>query len=247
MNTQPPANPWQPTPEPVADSAPAAKARRRPGRAVAFIAAGAIGATAITGIAFAANNTPSPSPSQGNGPANPDDRGPGMMDDRDGDRGGMGPMGGPGRGHRGGPMGMGLGGPLLHGEGVVSKPDGTTVTMRAQTGEITAASSTEITVTSTDGFEQTWPLTADTKVHRDRDDATAGDLKVGDTAMVIGEVTDGKVTTLRVGALSPEEAAKAEQRREERQQERADRRGGPDGPEGPGGEQGSSPAPSPSA
>jgi len=228
-----PTNPWQPGNDPGTPSDTAPVRTRRPLKGLALVAAGAIGATALTGVAFAATSTPSPSnPSSGsNAPANPEDGGPGMMGgDHDGD--GPGGFGGPDgrRGHHGdgGPMGMfggpgggkGIGGRVLHGEAVVTNKDGSNVTVRVQNGDITAASATEITVKSSDGFEQTWPLTADTKVHRNKADATAADLVVGDRVMVIGEVNGDTVTTLRVGALDAEQAKARDAEREQRQQER---------------------------
>lgn len=245
MEIPEPTNPWQPSPTAPTDSAaPAAgttPARtRRPGRAIAFFAAGAIAATGITGLAFAADNGPGGKVGDGL-------RG-GMMGDRDGDRGhGRGGPGGPGG--MGGHGGLGLGGRVQHGEAVVTKDDGATATVRVQSGTITSVSATELVVKSADGFEQTWPLTAATSIHKSRSDATAADLAVGDTAMVLGEVKDGAVTTLRVGALT---AAEAAQRESMRQQFEKDHPGGPLGAPGrPGDDDGDGPAvpggPNPSA
>ncbi len=260
MDTPQPMNPWQPpTGNPVNLAAPTTATAnpsrtRRTGRAVAFVAAGAIGATAITGLAFAANNTPSPTDSGSNAPAAPtapgqgDDQGPGMG----GPEGGPDGKGGPGMGrHHGGPgmgrPGGGFGGRIQHGEAVVTKKDGTTATVRVQAGAITAVSDTEVTVKSEDGFEQTWPLTADTKISRDRADAKASDLVVGDKVHAIGEVKSGTVTTLRVGALSAAEAAKLDaQRKAHEQQEPQEQQGPGQNPPAPGGSQPSPDAPAPS-
>ena len=257
MEIPEPTNPWQPSPTaPTESAAPAAgtPARtRRPGRAIAFVAAGAIAATGITGLAFAADNGPSPTPSASDDSTAPDGPGGmmgdgrrgGMMGDRDGDgghgRGGPGGMGGHG--------GLGLGGRVQHGEAVVTKDDGATATVRVQSGTISSVSATEMVVKSDDGFEQTWPLTAETSIHKSRSDATAADLAVGDTVMVLGEVKDGSVTTLRVGALT---AAEAAQREAMRQQFEKDHPGGPLGAPGrPGDDDGDGPAgsgvPNPSA
>lgn len=266
MDTPQPMNPWQPpTGNPVNLAAPTtttanASRTRRTGRAVAFVAAGAIGATAITGLAFAANNTPSPNDTGSNAPAAPtapgqgNDQGPGMGGP-DGGPGMGGPDGkrGPGMGrHHGGPEGMGrpgggFGGRIQHGEAVVTKKDGTTATVRVQAGAITAVSDTEVTVKSEDGFEQTWPLSADTKISRDRADAKASDLVVGDKVHAIGEVKSGTVTTLRVGALSAAEAAKLDaQRKAHEQQEPQEQQGPGQNPPAPGGSQPSPDAPAPS-
>ena len=257
MEIPEPTNPWQPSPTaPTESAAPAAgtPARtRRPGRAIAFVAAGAIAATGITGLAFAADNGPSPTPSASDDSTAPDGPGGmmgdgrrgGMMGNRDGDgghgRGGPGGMGGLG--------GLGLGGRVQHGEAVVTKDGGATATVRVQSGTISSVSATELVVKSDDGFEQTWPLTAETSIHKSRSDATAADLAVGDTVMVLGEVKDGSVTTLRVGALT---AAEAAQREAMRQQFEKDHPGGPLGAPGrPGDDDGDGPAgsgvPNPSA
>ena len=216
MDNPQPMNPWQPpTGDPVLLSAPetvtTASRGRRTGRAVALVAAGAIGATALTGLAFAANNTPAPTPgSNGNAPQNgqqgrgPGDGGPGMM----------------GGHHRGGGMmgGLGFAGRIQHGEAVVTKQDGTTATVRVQSGLITSVSATQVVVKSTDGTEWTWPIDANTKISRDRATAKATDLVAGDTVMVIGEVNGGVVTTKRIGALSPAEAKKMADRKKQFEQ-----------------------------
>jgi len=145
--------------------------------------------------------------------------------------------------------GFDLGGRVQHGEAVVTRDDGTTATVRVQSGTISSVVTTELVVTSDDGFEQTWPLTSATTIHKSRSDATAADLAVGDTVMVLGEVKDGSVTTLRVGALT---AAEAAQREAMRQQFEKDHPGGPlGGPGQPGDDDGDGPAgsevPNPSA
>ena len=131
-----------------------------------------------------------------------------MMGDREGGPGMGGPgMGGPG-GKRGGDLGMlAAGANVLHGEVVVKKADGTTVTIRVQGGTVKSASASELIVTSSDGVEQTWPLTDATHIHRGAGDAKAADIAAGDTVTVIGEVSGSTVTTVRVEALSPEQAA----------------------------------------
>ena len=238
MESPEPTNPWQPSPTaPTESAAPAAGTTlartRRPGRAIAFVAAGAIAATGITGLAFAADNGPSPTPSASDDSTAPDGPGGmmgdgrrgGMMGDRDGD-GGHGRGGPGGRGGMGGHGGLGLGGRVQHGEAVVTQDDGTTATVRVQSGTISSVSATEVVVKSDDGFEQTWPLTAETSIHKSRSDATAADLAVGDTVMVLGEVKDGSVTTLRVGALTAAEAAQRDTMREKFEK---DHPGGPHG------------------
>ncbi|MCX6461878.1 MAG: hypothetical protein NTZ03_16405 [Actinobacteria bacterium] len=212
-----PSNPWIPgddgvtgTPEELTSTT----RTHRTGRAIALVAAGAIAATVVSGIAFASNNNPDPAnqgQAQGGVRHRDGDRGGGMMGDREGGPGMGGPgMGGPG-GKRGGMMGdlgmLAAGANVLHGEVVVKKADGTTVTIRVQGGTVKSASASELIVTSSDGVEQTWPLTDATHIHRGAGDAKAADIAAGDTVTVIGEVSGSTVTTVRVEALSPEQAA----------------------------------------
>jgi hypothetical protein len=73
--------------------------------------------------------------------------------------GGKGLMGG-----MGGMMGGALLGAPLHGSYVVEDPDGGYRTVLSQHGEVTAVSSTSLTVRSEDGFTTTYRLTDDTTV-----------------------------------------------------------------------------------
>ena len=72
-----------------------------------------------------------------------------------------------GKGLLGGMGGM-MGGPLLgaplHGSYVVEDPDGGYQTVLSQRGEVTAVSSSSLTVRSADGFTTTYRLTGDTTV-----------------------------------------------------------------------------------
>lgn len=76
--------------------------------------------------------------------------------------------GGGSQGHLSGPPGWGLGGPggfqrTLHGESVVSDGTGGFSTELTQTGDVTAASDTSITVRSQDGYRQTYVVNTDTR------------------------------------------------------------------------------------
>lgn len=106
-------------------------------------------------------------------------------------------------GHRGGPMG-GMGGPMLHSEGVVAQSDAsgntTYVTVRMQSGKVTAASDTAITVKSDDGYTRTWAISATTVVLKDGSSVKASTFAVGDTVMVHGSVDGDVVTTAFVGS-----------------------------------------------
>jgi major membrane immunogen (membrane-anchored lipoprotein) len=199
-------------------------------KAGALVAAGALAATAITGIAFAANS-PSPAP-EGAARYGAPLGGPGGMGLEGGMGGGMGGMGGglgaadaaaPGFGggrHRGG-AGMMLGGPLLHGEGVVKKQDGTFLTVRMQTGALVSSTASEVVVKSEDGTTWTWPVTKDTKVVRNGAATTADKLVAGDEVRVGGTVSGGTVTTLHVRALDAAKAKDLKAQREAMRQQRA--------------------------
>jgi hypothetical protein len=100
--------------------------------------------------------------------------GGGFGGDRDGDHG---MRGGPGLG-----MGMGMG-MAIHGSFVTPKPGGGYQTVDTQQGTVTGVSSTSITVTSVDGFSQTYVVGADAKVHADKDGI--GSIKAGDEVDVV--------------------------------------------------------------
>lgn len=156
---------------------------RATGKAVAWATAGALGATVLTGIAFAGTST-SPIPTGATVQAH-DGRGPG------GD-------GGPGgRGH--GPGDGRFMGRVMHGEVVVENKDGDAVTVAIQNGEVTAVDSDSVTVKSSDGFTKTWKLTSDTKVREGRDEAAIADIAVGDTVHVGSGDTGATDTAARVG------------------------------------------------
>jgi len=100
---------------------------------------------------------------------------------------------GHGFGHPGG-RGFG-GGPLagaLHGEYVEADPDGGYRTVVAQRGEVTSLSDTSLTVTSEDGFDATYEVTADTSVLGGT--GGIGDVAKGDDVGVRA-VRDGAETT----------------------------------------------------
>lgn len=216
------------TPQPPAP-APAPSRGARLAKAGALIGAGALAATALTGIAFGAGSSSGPvvpaaygSSGYGMGPGGtgPGGTAPGgTMGDHDG----LGPRGhgmGMGMGLRGG---FGAGGPLLHGEGVVKDQDGAYVNVRMQTGTVVSATATSVVIKSDDGVTWTWPVTSATTVERDGSTVTADTLVAGDKVRATGTVKDGVVTTTRIHALSAAKAAELEQRREERQQKREER------------------------
>jgi len=78
---------------------------------------------------------------------------------------------GPGFRHFGGGFGFGFGGLFgaLHGQLVVAKPGGGYQTVDVQTGQVTAVSTTSITLKSADGFTKSYVVTSSTLVDAQRD------------------------------------------------------------------------------
>lgn len=149
------------------------------GKAIAWAAAGAIAATALTGVAFAGSNTTSPADRAGQAVTQSGEQRP--------DRGRMHGPGGEFRQR------------MLHGDLVVENEDGDAVNVAVQRGEVTAVSSDSLTVKSSDGFTKTWTLTSDTKVHEGRDEATVADIEVGDNVRVGSGDSGDTDTAARVG------------------------------------------------
>jgi hypothetical protein len=203
----PPGEPTGLGAEPVAPAAHATETLASPARprskartATIGVLAG-VGALALAGTAYAATTSPTPSPSgSGSAPSAPsapgspgEDAAPPMMGDGDGDVEGearRGPGGHHGRGGFGGP-GMGI-----HGTFVVPKADGGYQTVHTQAGEVTAVSTTSITVTSEDDYTKSYTVTADTVVNAQRDGI--GSIEVGDTVRVLGIEADGGVSAVQI-------------------------------------------------
>ncbi len=167
----------QPADQQAAPADPSQGRGRRAFKAGAWMVAGAVAATVITGVAFANSTSPSPSsagsggsnsssapkpsgtanPNHGNGHGMPGGFGKGMGGGP-GFRGGMGGFGG---------LGM-LGGRVLHGEASIQTKDGVK-DMVEQTGALQGGvTSNTITVKSTDGFTKTWTLSSTVKVFAPR-------------------------------------------------------------------------------
>lgn len=105
--------------------------------------------------------------------------------------GGPGGFGGPG-GQFGGPAGAFGGGmaalrEALHGDFVVANPSGGYTTERLQTGDVTELSATSVTLTSKDGYKQTYTL--DTATEK------TGDVKQGDTNVTVVAKVEGQTAT----------------------------------------------------
>lgn len=108
------------------------------------------------------------------------------------------------RHHRHGPRlghGLGLGGAPLHGELVVPDPDSDGYrTVVVQRGEVSSASSSSVTVTSEDGFAETYGLTDETMYLGGVDGAAS--LQDGDRVHVTGVREGGTVRALHVADMS---------------------------------------------
>lgn len=110
---------------------------------------------------------------------------------------GPGGFGGPGgggfQGGPGGNFGGGFGGGMaalreaLHGDFVVSNGSGGYTTERLQTGDVTELSATAVTLTSKDGYKQTYTLDGSTQ--------KTGDVKQGDTNVTVVAKVDGTTAT----------------------------------------------------
>jgi hypothetical protein len=82
---------------------------------------------------------------------------------------------------------------LLHGEVVVQTPDGPK-TVLVQRGEVTALSDNGLTVTSSDGFSQSWVYAAELRVIEARSTIEPSELAVGAKVGVAGVEVDGQPT-----------------------------------------------------
>jgi hypothetical protein len=162
---------------------------RRPyvltGVAVAALLGGA-------GAALAATNSPGPSASPSAAVATP---GPSPVP--------SGPQPGPpGPGYRRFGGGFGFGGLFgaLHGQLVVAKPGGGYQTVDVQTGQVTAVSTTSITLKSADGFTRSYTVTSSTLVDAQRDGI--GSVKVGNQAAMLATVSGSAATAASITDLT---------------------------------------------
>jgi len=180
-------------------------------KAAALVGAGALGATILTGVAFAQDTDTDTRPAP-MGAMTPGERGPG------GAHGERGPGGAHGERGPGGKHGFvrGFDGEVLHSESVVQTPTGTVQTITSVRGSVTAVSDTAITVRASNGYERTFAVNSDTTVHRSGAEGAISSVAVGDVAMVSGVLTGDTATADRVHAMTAEEAAERESERAER-------------------------------
>ena len=95
-----------------------------------------------------------------------------------------------------GPGGFGM----LHGQFVVAKSGGGYQTVDVQDGQVTAVSTTSITLKSSDGFTKTYVVTSSTMVDAQRDGI--GSVKVGNQASLYATVSGSTVTAANVADLT---------------------------------------------
>jgi hypothetical protein len=96
---------------------------------------------------------------------------------------------------------FGLGGfGMVHGQFVVAKSGGGYETVDVQDGQVTAVSTTSITLKSSDGFTKTYVVTSSTTVDAQRDGI--GSVKVGNQASVEATVSGSAVTAANIADLT---------------------------------------------
>jgi hypothetical protein len=117
------------------------------------------------------------------------------------------PSGAPGAGH--GPrfrrfgFGFGLGGGMsgaLHGQFVVPKSGGGYQTVDVQSGQVTAVSTTSITLKSSDGYTKTYVVASSTMVDAQRDGI--GSVKAGNQVSVLATVSGSTATATTVADMT---------------------------------------------
>jgi hypothetical protein len=151
-----------------------------------------VGAVAAGGVATAATTTSGDSSSKS---ATTAATAPAPAPHKDGKRGGK----------HGGELGK-LEGRLLHGQFVVLGKDKKPTTLAEQRGTVSAVSPTSISLTSTDGFKQTYVVNSDTKVRIDGKKSVIADVKAGQTATVLAGVS-GSTETAKTIVERPAKAA----------------------------------------
>jgi len=101
-----------------------------------------------------------------------------------------------------GPL-FGMGGDLfgaLHGEFVIGKSGGGYETVDMQNGQVTAVSTTSITLKSADGFTKSYAVTSSTLVDAQREGI--GSVKVGNQASVQATVSGSTATAISIEDLT---------------------------------------------
>ncbi len=88
----------------------------------------------------------------------------------------------------------------MHGQFVIRKPGGGYETVDVQNGQVTAVSTTSITLKSADGFTKSYRVTSSTLVDAQRDGI--GSVKVGNQASVQATVSGSTATAISIEDLT---------------------------------------------
>ncbi|HUA31935.1 MAG TPA: hypothetical protein VMC03_23850 [Streptosporangiaceae bacterium] len=88
----------------------------------------------------------------------------------------------------------------LHGQLVVTKPGGGYETVDVQSGQVTAVSTTSITLKSADGYTKSYTVAASTNVDAQRDGI--GSVKVGNQVTLLATVSGGTATATGITDLT---------------------------------------------
>ena len=88
----------------------------------------------------------------------------------------------------------------LHGQLVVTKPGGGYQTVDVQTGQVTAVSTTSVTLKSADGFSKSYVVAASTVVDAQRDGI--GSVKVGNQVTLLASVSGSTATATSITDLT---------------------------------------------
>jgi hypothetical protein len=102
-----------------------------------------------------------------------------------------------------------LRGRLLHGQATVLGKDGKPVVVAEQRGTVSAVSAvtpTSITLTSKDGFKQTYVVNSATLVRVDGKKSSIGNVKTGQPAGVVAKVDGGTQTAVIIIERAPKAA-----------------------------------------
>jgi hypothetical protein len=102
-------------------------------------------------------------------------------------------------GRRFGPLGLG-GSSMVHGQFVVAKSGGGYENVDVQDGDVTAVSTTSITLKSSDGFTQTYVVTGSTTVDAQR--GGIGSVKVGNQALLMATVSGSTATATSIADMT---------------------------------------------
>jgi hypothetical protein len=89
-------------------------------------------------------------------------------------------------------------GRVLRADATVLKKDNTTMVVHYERGEITAVSSSSITIKGLDGVSATFAVTAHTRVREKGHAAKITDLSVGERAMVLGTKSGDAYTAVLI-------------------------------------------------